>query len=679
MAVEQMEMLNIIGHLEDLDFIARELVLLECIHMVNAQHEINTSNFTISTTEKNMDALVDVCFIKPYRKSGEITAAAEQILRLMDAFGYELVVDRGHILKHFSFEDTIKLVTSIHNEVKERLAQIDLKEEALCRNQELKQYFKYLKDIHVSWEDLKAMEFFYFKIGMFTKENMQKLRKNYENVPSVLFKVQSLPQSDVVISIAPNTLMVELDRIFSSLSFQEIDIPEELSGTPIEIIKKLEASSTILFNEIQALKKEIKALKDQHGYNVQVAYSQWKTYEKMLEINQETALSNDFFYMAGWIPLREKTHLEAQLTPVIDRTLLYYKSTEDVDKNIIPPTRLHNFRAIKPFETMVTMYGIPSYGETDPTLFVGITYMLMFGLMFGDLGQGSILLLAGLLLSRRMARPNLGGILSRLGISSMIFGLLYGSFFGFEDVIPALLIRPMDNIQLMLIGAVIFGILILTVAFIYSLVNAYKHKDLEEGVLGRNGVAGLLFYWTILLSILYYVLNGHLPLPIPIILLILSILMGLMVVKHPLANYLLKKRPLYQESPTDYYIEGGFGIAETLLSMLSNTISFVRVGAFALNHVGLFIAFLTMARMMGRGAGSVLILIIGNLVVIGLEGLIVFIQGLRLEYYEVFSKFYQGKGIPYRPVAVSYRPIRKKSNAPSPRQRAGIRPNLTHA
>ena len=88
--------------------------------------------------------------------------------------------------------------------------------------------------------------------------------------------------------------------------------------------------------------------------------------------------------------------------------------------------------------------------------------------------------------------------------------------------------------------------------------------------------------------------------------------------------------------------------------MLSNTISFIRVGAFALNHAGLFIAFVTMANMMKSSIGSIAVLVIGNIIVIGLEGLVVFIQGLRLEYYELFSKYYEGGGVEYKPVRLYF-------------------------
>ncbi len=120
-----------------------------------------------------------------------------------------------------------------------------------------------------------------------------------------------------------------------------------------------------------------------------------------------------------------------------------------------------------------------------------------------------------------------------------------------------------------------------------------------------------------------------------------------------MANFMKGHRPLHHASVGEYYVESGFDILETLLSMLSNSISFIRVGAFALNHVGLFIAFHTMASIIGSLAGDISMFIIGNIIVIFLEGLIVFIQGLRLVYYELFSKYYTGEGIPFVPASVN--------------------------
>ena len=122
------------------------------------------------------------------------------------------------------------------------------------------------------------------------------------------------------------------------------------------------------------------------------------------------------------------------------------------------------------------------------------------------------------------------------------------------------------------------------------------------------------------------------------------------LIREPLANYLLKNKQLYQEAASEYYAESGFELFEMLLGMLSNTLSFIRIGAFALTHVGLFMAFQTLAMMAQNGVISVGILILANFFIIALEGLIVSIQALRLQFYELFSKYYSGDGTEFKPV-----------------------------
>lgn len=660
MAVEPMEMLNIVGHLEDMDFTSKELVLLGCIHMVNAMNEIETNNFTISTTDKNMDALVDVNFIRPYRRNYDHDKPLRQTHMLLEAFGADIKKPLCQPEGYFDFVHTAETVEMVYKKVETCFQDIETMEQRIHRDIELQQCFSYIGGLGIPWQELQGMEYFSFRMGLFPKENLEILKKNYGNTPAIVYPVHVVRDSIAVATIAPKSLIVELDRIYNSLGYQSLNMPNDLKGTPKEIVRCLAKEKIELRNKIEELNRTIQLVKEEHGALIEQCYSELKIYEKMEEIKKEAAYSDDFFYMSGWVPVRIREQLKERLKPIGERTLLVFKDSNSVNERAKPPTNLKNSFLIRPFEALVNMYGTPSYNELDPTSFVGISYMLIFGAMFGDLGQGLLFFLAGLYLLRRKSRPNLGGIATRLGISSMVFGTLYGSVFGSENVMPALLIRPLQRINTMLIAAIVLGIVLLSTAFIYGLLNAWKRKDVEEGLLGKNGLVSLVLFWTLIIFVLLYIRNKKMPLPLPIMALILITLLALMVLRQPLANWLTKKRPLYREPVGDYYVEEGFGLLETLLSMLSNTISFVRVGAFALNYVGLFIAFKTMSDMIDNTAGNFATLIIGNIVIIGLEGLIVFIQGLRLEYYELFSKYYDGSGVPYKPVRLDFCRLPKK-------------------
>ncbi|MEG2087126.1 MAG: ATPase, partial [Angelakisella sp.] len=118
--------------------------------------------------------------------------------------------------------------------------------------------------------------------------------------------------------------------------------------------------------------------------------------------------------------------------------------------------------------------------------------------------------------------------------------------------------------------------------------------------------------------------------------------------KEPLGHLLHKKKP-FPDGIGGFVLESFFEMFEVLLSFVSNTMSFLRVGGFILSHAGMMAVVMTLSGMVGAGASPVVI-VIGNLFVMALEGLIVGIQVLRLEFYEIFSRFYDGDGKPFTPV-----------------------------
>lgn len=276
--------------------------------------------------------------------------------------------------------------------------------------------------------------------------------------------------------------------------------------------------------------------------------------------------------------------------------------------------------------------------------------------MFGDIGQGLVYFLAGLLIRKKMEAA--GGLAMRLGACSMIFGCVYGSLFGLEQHelpwIPSLIeggpLSP-ANIPKILVAGILYGIIVLTASYAYGIINSLKNGDIEEGVFGKNGIVGYVFFISFILTIVAITRIINIPLGLTLALLVISLL--ILILKQPITNLVLGHRPLFHESPSSYLTESIFEAIETILSTLSNSISFVRVGAFALNHAGLFLAFMVISKMMTNVVLQVLILIVGNILILSLEGLIVFIQGLRLQYYEMFSKYFRGGGMEFKPIKLN--------------------------
>lgn len=652
MSIERMTMVNIVGPIDILEDVCKQVVLSKCFHPVNAMDEIDTTDFTISTTENNLQALIDVNYVRPYIYEKDYSTIGKEIEGLYSIANVEIknVNDKDLILDYIKLEKKVQDISSLFEDLNKELT--------MCKEKQKKvnEYMKnmeYFKEVNINMEDLEGLNNFYTQVYKISKDNIIKIKSNYDNIPSIVKSVYKDKEYNIVIVITPKVLKKESDRIFKSLNCVELELPRQYLGTPRAILVKLHEELDKVNLDINNISNKIKKINIENKIDIGIVNRSFQLQKKTTELKNNTACTNEFFYLCGWVPESMLNDLKNKISCCGGKIILIEKKPDKIqNKNIIPPTKLKNNFFIKPFESMVNMYGIPSYEESDPTSFLAITYMIMFGAMFGDLGQGIIFILAGLYLKYKMNRVNLGGILSRLGISSSIFGLVYGSIFGFDDLIEPLLIRPIDNIKEILLTAVIFGCSLLILGFIYSLINNIKKRDLENGLFGKDGLAGLIFYIFILIFAFTKVNNIKI-FNTTVWLMLFIILLLIMVFKQPLANIIKNKRPLYNERKSDYFIEGGFGALETILSMFSNTISFIRVGAFALNHVGLFVAFASMAQMMKNSLGSIFIYILGNVVIIGLEGLIVFIQGLRLEYYELFSKYYDGSGLRFNPIMLS--------------------------
>lgn len=195
--------------------------------------------------------------------------------------------------------------------------------------------------------------------------------------------------------------------------------------------------------------------------------------------------------------------------------------------------------------------------------------------------------------------------------------------------------------------AVVFGMfMILTVMLLHIRVSI-KNKD-AEGWFDPNGVAGFIFYGALAI-VLILVMTGQI-LPAGIVLgVVFGIPLLAMFFKEPLTARLEKKGSGIEGSVGMYLVQSFFELFEVLLSFFSNTLSFVRVGAFAVSHAAMMEVVLMLAGFEG-GSGNWIVIILGNVFVCAMEGLIVGIQVLRLQYYELFSRYYKGTGrefVPY--------------------------------
>lgn len=415
---------------------------------------------------------------------------------------------------------------------------------------------------------------------------------------------------------------MHLTEMFESLFFEPLAIP-------VGADDNLRKECSVLLDNIYGYVKE-QSLKE--------AY-----YKYITIYNQEAVI-------VGFIP-EERLDIFKSLFAE-DMKVLDFEAT--TQKDLLPPTRLKNGWFSRPFESFVEMYGLPKYGEFDPTPFFAVTYCLLFGIMFGDLGQGFVIALGGYLLSKKKG-IKLGDVAVRIGFFSMFFGVIYGSFFGNEEILEPLLaplglpihVTSPDFTMSLLLTTVALGVVLILTSICINIVLSFKKKDFTSAVYSQNGIAGLMFYGFIMAAV---ALNSQGVQIVNTLTILVFIVVPLLMIlfKEPLSNLMNKMSASPHDGWGGYLVESFFELFEVLLSFIANTMSFLRVGGFVLSHAGMMSVVMTLNEM--AGSAGILIVIFGNIFVISLEGLIVGIQTLRLEYYEMFSRYYDGGGKPFKSV-----------------------------
>ncbi|MFB7324743.1 V-type ATPase 116kDa subunit family protein [Streptomyces sp. NPDC056190] len=368
--------------------------------------------------------------------------------------------------------------------------------------------------------------------------------------------------------------------------------------------------------------------------------------EAQLEERAEGAVRRgEVVALAGWCPAAEVPRVARRLASA-GGALLPLPSPRGTD----PPTLLRPGRTAS-FTPLVTTYGTPAYADLDPSWPAGLAYVAMFGIMFGDVGHGALLLLGALALRlgwpRRWARlGRLWPFLAGAGVASMLAGAAYGEFFGPTGLLPVLWLSPLEDPTRLLAAAVALGAGLLTLAHAAGAVNRVRESGWGTGLYAASGCAGLLFYLGLALAAAGLLLHLRAP----------AVAGGALGV----AGLALVASGLFRATAG-----GGAGLAETVVRLFdvvvrtgTNTLSFARLAAFGLTHAALAgLVWRGTTALAGRGAvggaGAVLLFVVGTAVSFGLEALVAGVQALRLEFYELFSRLFETEGRPFRPWHVS--------------------------
>jgi V/A-type H+-transporting ATPase subunit I len=429
----------------------------------------------------------------------------------------------------------------------------------------------------------------------------------------------------------------ELQNVLDAASFRPLELPAEFRGQPSKLRARLASRQQDISATSKELLRRVEHGKETHGDTLRRAVKTLKQAAPYAALADTLHSRRGLARVNGWVPKDRVAALGGALTARLKRAVVLETRDPKDEERPRVPSAIRYSRWMRPFAALVRNYGVPRYGELDPTWLFAITFVAMFGMMFGDIGHGLLIALAGAAFWRRLR--GFSPFVVAVGASSTLFGLLYGSVFGFEELVDPVWISPLSDPMRMLTVALFWGIGFVLLATAITVRNRLAEGRVRDALMDGKGLAGMVFYLGVLLAAYRWAGRGALGwLETVAVVVPLAVILGYKWYgfSAPVGERILV-----------VFMEG----FETLMSYVANTLSFLRVAAFSLNHVALAVAVFALAEMMGA-TGHFITVILGNVFILVLEGAIVAIQVLRLEYYEGFSRFFSGDGREFRPITL---------------------------
>ncbi len=534
-------------------------------------------------------------------------------------------------------------------------------------------------NLQVSFDQLEHLSFLSMRIGKLPATNIGQLK---EALGSSVIIVPLGENSSSILAATSKKGRFAMDTELKKAGFVELNVPKDFKGVPENALEGLRLSLEQNNKQIDDINEEIKNFADTHKELLFKLLKKFSIASQITDVQNSLESTSLVYRLTGWIPASESQQFMKEIDELTEgRTAIREYLPSEVSSVINGqekvPVKLKHGPLIKSFERMIFSYGSPLYRSIDPTPFVAVFFTILFGIMFGDCGQGLVFLILGILMALKVIK--VGGwnkfapVFMSIGVSSSIMGLITGEFFATEKLlepfalwVTGLFGTPHAPIVKMMPSSdpnsikVIFGIFGVTIALgfvinsiglVVNLINKIRQKKWGSAFFGKTGLAGLLFFWyVVFFGIRLGFFSGS---PMMFDWIFIGITLFFASFGEPFERLLDGERPVLENGFGSMVIGGVVELIEVISTYLSSSISFVRVGAFALAHAVLGFIIHLMANMVGP-VGGILVYIVGNAIVVVLEGMIVAIQVIRLQYYEFFSKFFGETGTEFKPFKFHY-------------------------
>lgn len=549
----------------------------------------------------------------------------------------------------------------------------------LHRVKESKEEAESFKNLKVPFSELDHLSFLSLRIGKIAPASFDELTFSIGNRAIVL------PLGDdksKIMAASSKKARFALDSELKKFGFVPFEIPSDFKGIPDDVLEGLETKLAESKKAIDYIEEEKRNMARTHEDLLQSLLASFAIASQIVDVQNSLESTSLVYRLTGWIPGNECHSMMKDLDNLTEgriaiRVYNPFEVPSVLNGTEMVPVRLKHGKLVGAFERMIFSYGSPVYGSIDPTPFVALFFTLLFGIMFGDAGQGFVFLLLGLLMNFKLIK--VGGwnkfapIFMAIGCSSMIMGILTGEFFGNEEVLkplslaitglfgeshaPILHLMPdgsEHSIKTMFkfFGVTVgVGFVINSVGLVLNIINNLLMHRLPKALFGKNGLSGAFFFWYVVIMILRIAFAGHVFCLSDGI--VIGVTLFLTMFSEPIQRIMEGEKPVFENGLFAAVIEAVVELLETLISYMSNSISFIRVGAFGLAHAVLGFIIATLSEM--AGPAYLAVMVVGNGIVVVLEGMIVAIQVIRLQYYEFFSKFFNETGREFKPFSFDYK------------------------
>ncbi|MBQ0039417.1 MAG: ATPase [Treponema sp.] len=535
-------------------------------------------------------------------------------------------------------------------------------------------------NLQVSYSDLESLSFLTLRIGKIDPSRFDELKRNAGRRATIVSLGEDKSR---ILAACSKKARFALDGDLKEAGFVEIEIPKDFKGIPEDVLETLKVNAADAKAALEEVVTERRNFAETHKDELFRLLQCFSVAKQIIDVENNLESTEYVYRITGWIPAYEAKEVSKEIDKITESRAAVREYLPKEVPSVISgqekvPVQVKHNKVIQNFERMIFSYGSPLYGTIDPTPFVAVFFTVLFGIMFGDAGQGLCFLIIGILCSLKKIKisgwEKFGPVFCCIGVSSTIMGLLTGEFFANETFLepfglwvtglfghphaPILHMMPSSDPHSITRMFTFFGFtigvgfLINSCGLIINITNQLSLRRWGRAFFGKNGISGALFFWYVVAFALRIAFMGHTPQTYDFVIILGTLLIS--AFEEPLERLIEGERPVLENGVLSAVIGAVVEIIEIVSSYLSNTVSFVRVGAFALAHAVLGYIINALVEIT-PGPGGIAVAVVGNGIVVVLEGMIVAIQVVRLQYYEFFSKFFSETGREFKPFRFEYK------------------------